>query len=158
MKENFGYDNLNRLTTFAKQTVAYDIKGNITNSSGIGKFEYSASKPYAIETVTASGNTIPLRNQTIAYNAMLRPVSITENGYTATFTYNGDANRVKMLLKQGTADKLTRYYIGNKYELDKTANSTKEKLYVGGDAYSAQTVLVKMVQVHGIYITFVAIT
>lgn len=143
LKENFGYDNLNRLTTFAKQTVAYDIKGNITNSSGIGKFEYSASKPYAIETVTASGNTIPLRNQTIAYNAMLRPVSITENGYTATFTYNGDANRVKMLLKQGTADKLTRYYIGNKYELDKTANSTKEKLYVGGDAYSAQTVLVK---------------
>ena len=74
---------------------------------------------------------------------MLRPASITENGYTATFTYNGDANRVKMLLKQGTADKLTRYYIGNKYELDKTANSTKEKLYVGGDAYSAQTVLVK---------------
>lgn len=53
-----------------------------------------------------------MRNQTIAYNAMLRPASITENGYTATFTYNGDANRVKMLLKQGTADKLTRYYIG----------------------------------------------
>ena len=143
LKENFGYDNLNRLTAFANQAVTYDIKGNITNSSGIGKFEYSANKPYAIETVTPSGNTIPLRNQTIAYNAMLRPASITENGYTATFTYNGDANRVKMLLKQGTADKLTRYYIGNKYELDKTANSTKEKLYVGGDAYSAQTVLVK---------------
>ena len=40
------------------------------------------------------------------------------------------------LLKQGTADKLTRYYIGNKDELDKTANSTKEKLYVGAPALS----------------------
>ncbi len=143
LKENFGYDNLNRLTSFSNQTVTYDIKGNITNSSGIGKFEYSTSKPYAIETVTPSGNVIPLRTQAIAYNAMLRPVSIAENGYTATFTYNGDANRVKMLLKQGATDKLTRYYIDDKYELDKTANGTKEKLYVGGDAYSARAVLVK---------------
>ncbi len=143
LQENFGYDNLNRLTTFGNQTVTYDIKGNITNLSGIGKFEYSTNKPYAIETVTPSGNAIPLRNQTVAYNGMLRPTSITENGYTATFTYNGNADRVKMLLKQGSTDKLTRYYIGNKYELDKTASTTKEKLYVGGDAYSAQAVLVK---------------
>ena len=140
--EKFGYDNLNRLTSIGNQTVTYDEKGNITNSSNVGSFEYSKEKPYAVEAVTPTGNMIPLRNQTVSYNSMLRPLSISENGYTATFSYNGDADRVKMELQQGTADKLVRYYIDDIYELDQTPSGTKEKFYVGGDAYSAKTVLI----------------
>lgn len=48
-----------------------------------------------------------------------------------------------MQLKQGTADKLIRYYIGNQYELDQANGTTKEKLYLGGDIYSAPAVFVK---------------
>lgn len=143
IQENFGYDNLNRLTSFAGQTMTYDNRGNITNSSSVGQFEYNSTNPYAIESVIPNGNRIPLRSQNIIYNKMQRPVSITENGYTANFVYNGDIERVKMSLNQGTTNKLTRYYIGGKYELDQTPTSTREKLYLGGDAYSSNAVLVK---------------
>jgi RHS repeat-associated protein len=141
--ENFGYDNLNRLTSFAGQNIIYDVKGNITNFGSVGQFSYNSSKPYAVDTVIPSGNRIPLRNQTIAYNGLQRPTSIAENGYTANFVYNGDGDRVKMALKQGETDKLIRYYLDNTYESDQTPTGTKEKFYVGGDAYSAPAVLVK---------------
>lgn len=48
-----------------------------------------------------------------------------------------------MSLKQGTTNKLTRYYIGGKYELDQTPTSIREKLYLDGEAYSSNAVLVK---------------
>ena len=38
---------------------------------------------------------------------------------------------------------LTRYYLGGRYELDVTLGNTREKLYLGGDAYSAPMVYVR---------------
>lgn len=38
---------------------------------------------------------------------------------------------------------MTRYYLGGCYEIDETPSGTKEKLYLGGDYYSAPAVLVK---------------
>lgn len=141
--ENFAYDNLNRLTSFAGQNMVYDIKGNITDITSVGQLKYDPSRPYAVEAVIPAGSRIPLRNQTIVYNGLQRPASISENDYTASFAYNDDGDRVKMVLKKGESDKLIRYYIDNTYELDQTPSTTKEKLYVGGDAYSAPVVLVK---------------
>ncbi len=46
-----------------------------------------------------------------------RPETITENGYVATFTYNGEGNRVKMNLKKNNQVQLNKYYWGNQYEL-----------------------------------------
>jgi len=143
IQENFGYDNLNRLTSFGGKTITYDNKGNITDYSTIAKFIYGTSKPYAIETVTPYGTEIPLRNQTISYNSMMRPVSIAENGYIATFSYNGDGDRVKMQLKKDNVDQLIRYYISGQYEIESGIAGSKERLYLGGDAYSAVAVYVK---------------
>ncbi|MDO5666065.1 MAG: hypothetical protein Q4G63_12540 [Bacteroidia bacterium] len=42
---------------------------------------------------------------------------------------------------QATKALLTRYYIGKQYELDAQTNT--ERLYLGGDAYSAPAVYVK---------------
>lgn len=143
-QEDFGYDNLNRLISFGGNTITYDPKGNITENSSVGRFEYNhPDKPYALTDVTIYGEVIPMRNQQITYNGMMRPSSISENNYTATLAYGHSNNRIKMSLMLNNTDVLTRYYIGEQYEVDETLVGTKERLYLGGDAYSAAAVLVK---------------
>ena len=142
LQENFTYDNLNRLTGFGSNTITYDIKGNITNHTAVGSFAYeNTDKLYAVTAVTPYGTAIPLREQNITYNGMQRPATIGENGYTATFTYNDAGSRLKMHLSHNGTTQLTRYYIGGQYELD--SETGMERLYLGGDAYSAPAVYVK---------------
>lgn len=144
IQENFTYDNLNRLTGFGGKTITYDVKGNITDFTTVGKFSYTnTSKPYAVTEISPYGTEIPLRNQTITYNGMMRPSSITEDIYRADFIYNTDADRVRMQIKKNNVVDLTRYYIGGQYEFETGVAGTKEKLYLGGDAYSAAAVYVK---------------
>lgn len=144
IQENFGYDNLNRLTSFNGKTVSYDEKGNITNMSSVGKFGYTNSaKPYALTEVTPNGSSIPLRDQSVAYNGLMRPSSIAEDIYTTGFAYNTDGDRVKMQIKKNNIDDLVRYYLGNNYEVDAGTAGAKERLYIGGDAYTASAVYVK---------------
>lgn len=144
IQESFGYDNLNRLTTYGGQTAGYSPNGNLINKPDIGSFDYATSgKPYAISTATPATNAIPLREQYVTYNSFKRPASITENGYAAVFTYNAAAKRVKMQVTQGGSSVLTRHYLGGQYELDETVGGTKEKLYLSGDAYSAPAVYVR---------------
>ena len=68
---------------------------------------------------------------------------ITENGKTATFTYNAAFDRVKMMVSDCGKSILTRYYLGNCYELEVADNIHKETLYLCGDYYSAPAVVVK---------------
>ncbi|MBP1617274.1 MAG: wapA 1 [Bacteroidetes bacterium] len=144
IQEDFTYDNLNRLTAFGSSTIAYDDKGNITDMSAVGQFAYGNSdKPYAVTGVTPYGTAIALRNQTVTYNGMMRPASISENGNTATFAYTADGERAKMQVSKNGTDSLARYYLGGQYEFDQTLDTTKEKLYLGGDSYSAAAVYVK---------------
>lgn len=143
IQESFGYDNLNRLTSFAGKTAAYSNNGNITNISNVGAFVYNDEKPYAIASITPYGTEVPFREQQITYNALRRPETITENGYVATFTYNGEGNRVKMNLKKNNQVQSNKYYWKNQYEMETGIAGSKEILYLGGDAYSAAAVYVK---------------
>ena len=139
------YDNLNRLTGFAGKSAVYDTKGNLTSKSDVGGFAYQTpGKPYAISGVTTSSDAVPLRNQAVTYSSFKRPLSISEGNYTANFTYNGGHERVKMEVRNNGALELTRYYIGGQYEIDEqTVGGTRQKLYLGGDYYSAPAVYVK---------------
>ncbi|MBV5343882.1 hypothetical protein JZU68_09900, partial [bacterium] len=142
MQEDFVCDNLNRLTNYGGNIVSYNMKGNITNHTAVGSYDYGiTAKPYMLTSVTPCGTAIPLRSQDISYNGMLRPSSISENGYTATFAYDESGQRVKMQLSYNEQMQLTRYYLGGQYELD-TETGT-ERLYLGGDAYSSASVYVK---------------
>ncbi|MDR1763787.1 MAG: hypothetical protein LBR64_07560, partial [Dysgonamonadaceae bacterium] len=145
--ENFTYDNLNRLKTFNGGTAVYDNNGNLTGRTDVGpRFYYqSADKPYAIASISAtSGEDVPMRNQQIEYIAMGKPLTISENGYTATFTYNSDGERVKMSLVKNGQKELNRYYLGGNYEIDdRKVGGLKEKLYICGDFYTAPAVAVK---------------
>jgi RHS repeat-associated protein len=85
-----------------------------------------------------------LREQSVTYTSFERPNVITENGITGTFTYNAAGDRVKMAVLNGPTNLLTRYYLGGQYEIDNGTTATyAEKLYVGGDSYSASAVYVK---------------
>lgn len=144
IQENFTYDNLNRLVGFGGTIITYDANGSITDVSTIGKFEYTnTAKPYAVTGITPYGTAISLKNQSIVYNGLLRPSSITEGAYSASLTYNVGGDRVKMQIKKNDVDDLIRYYIGGRYEVESGAAGSKEKLYLGGDAYSASAVYIK---------------
>ena len=118
--------------------------------SGVGTMQYgNSAKPYQVTLLTPTGTTVPLREQQATYTSFQRPNSITENGITATFAYNAGGERVKMHVAQGATAFLTRYYIGKQYELDAQTNT--ERLYLGGDAYSAPAVYIKEAGVWKIY-------
>jgi RHS repeat-associated protein len=145
IQENFAYDNLNRLTGFAGKTAVYNLNGNINSLSDVGTFQYNTpGKPYTISGVTSPASAIPMRNQTVTYTSFKRPATIAEGQFTAAFTYNGSGNRVKMELKKNGAKELDRYYLFDCYEIDDRAvGGVKEKLYLGGDFYTAPAVYVK---------------
>jgi len=145
IQEDFTYDNLNRLTGYAGKKATYNVNGNINSKTDVGTFQYNTTgKPYALSGVTSPTSLIPQRNQTITYTSFRRPASITEGDYTAAFTFNGNNERVKMELKKNGAKELNRYYISDCYEVDDRAvGGIKEKLYLGGDFYTASAVYVK---------------
>lgn len=141
--ESFIYDGLNRLVSAGGRVFTYDSNGNILSMGGVGSMAYgNTTKPYQITGLApASTSLVPNRQQTITYTCYDRPSTLTEGGQVASFTYNGDGDRVKMLVTNLSTPMLARYYIGGQYEFDQTLSGSKERLYVGGDAYSAPMVL-----------------
>lgn len=140
--ESFTYDNLKRLTNFAGTAVTYDNNGNITSKGDIGSYSYNSSKPFAVEEITLS-NSITAGTENVSYFSFDRPNTITGNGYTVSYTYNGDYDKVKMKKMKNGSVILQRYYLGGCYEADVTSSGTKEKVYLNGDYYSAPAVLIK---------------
>ena len=140
--ETFGYDNLNRLTAIGGRQISYSDNGNVISMDGVGTMSYeNGSKPYQITSLhPADEALVPSRAQSVSYTCYDRPSVLVEGGRSAAFTYNGDGDRVKMYVADGTAEVLTRHYIGSRYEHDHTPSGSKERLYLGGDAYSAPMV------------------
>ena len=126
--------------------MTYAGNGNITAIGGVGSFSYGdASHPYRVTGYTpASGSSaVQFRDQTVTYSATDRPLVLSEGGRSAAFTYNAAGDRAMMEISDSSGEVLTRYYAGGRYELDHTSSSTTERLYLGGDAYSAPLVYQK---------------
>lgn len=151
--EVFGYDDLNRLDTvipdacgdLSQYSVSYRPNGNISEKEGTGVFSYeSNARPYQLTKIDLESDVnVPRVPQSISYTCYSRPSRIIENGVSCSFTYDGDGNRAKMLIANGATPILSRYYIGGQYEIDAKADGTVQRLYLGGDAYSAPMVYVK---------------
>ncbi|MDD4972400.1 MAG: FG-GAP-like repeat-containing protein [Paludibacter sp.] len=142
--ENFSYDGLSRLNCIGVDTIDYDVKGNISKKISVGTFHYNIlGKPYAISGVTSYGNAIPLRSQTVGYTSFMRPDSISENDNLAVFSYNAAGNRVHTKFTNASSLIRDRFYVDSKYIVDIVGDSTKEQLFLGGDAYSAPAVYIK---------------
>ena len=144
--ESFKYDALNRLDTLGTRVAQYANNGNILSLTSVGSMSYAnTGKPYQVTSYNpVYSGLVPSRTQEISYNSLDRPSELEEGYKTATFTYNGAGDRVKMVVADYSTPVLTRYYIGGQYECDVTQSGTKERLYLGGDAYSAPMVLQKV--------------
>jgi len=144
LTEDFTYDGINRLTSYGDNSVTYDIKGNITNKSDVGTFKYGLSnKPYAVSEVDIAGNAVPYREQEITYTSFSRPNTISENNYTASFVYDDESERVRMVVSDKNTNLFSRYYLGGCYELYESAQGVKESLYLSGGYYDAPAVCIK---------------
>ena len=138
--ETFGYDKLNRLCQIGTQQVKYADNGNVLEMPGMGVMGYdNAAKPYQVTAFTPIGNNVPTREQQITYNSFQCPDKITENGYSASFSYDAEGDRAEMTIRKGNDEVLTRQYIDARYEID---NSFTERFYLGGDVYDALAVCV----------------
>jgi len=142
-QENFQYDNLGRLTSDFNGAIVYDSKGNITSKGGTGTMAYTnTSHPYQVGALDAASTSVTWYNsQAITYSSYDRPLTITESGNTAAFTYDAQYNRKRMQVGFSSVVMLRKYYLGNCYEREETPTSTTERLFLGGNAYSAPMAL-----------------
>ena len=144
--ETFTYDSLNRLIGVNNNGVYYyGSDGNPLYSNDVGFFYFDdTAHPYRATALEVEHPDMARgRSQQVSYTSFSRPSVLTEGGRSATFTYNADHDRVKMQVADSTGTILSRYYIGGRYELDIAGSSTKERLYLGGDAYSAPMVYIR---------------
>ena len=151
--ETFEYDNLNRLTRAGTRQFKYDQKGNITSIDGVGSLTYgNSARPYQVTRMAPKADPSSLgmdREQFISYTCYSRPSRIEEDDISASFTYNGDGERVKLYMP-GSNLSVTRYYCGGNYEYEIVRPISRpgsfvqaritRRLYLGGDAYSAPMV------------------
>ena len=142
--ENFTYDSLGRLTSDYTGSISYDIKGNLTSIASVGTMTYpDSAHPYRISRLNASSVFVTMPNsQTVTYTAYDRPAALTEGPPIVVFSYNADYDRVRMLTTVYGSTVMSKHYIGKRYEKEYVNNgTTTERLFVGGDAYSAPMVL-----------------
>ncbi len=145
LTENFGYENL-RLDSIwgnsnANNGFGYENSGNITRKNDLGLMEYDG---YQVTDLYAKdANLVPTDQQDITYTWFQQIEEITEGDYSATFTYNSDQQRCKMVVSQNGSTVYTRWYPGSRYMKEEKGSSTTHYTWLGGDAYSAPAVSVK---------------
>ena len=151
MTESFYYDGLNRLylCVTSPEDIFFEYWPNgsqyFRDDTGYTLYEDS-SHPYRATGMSIEyPNLVKGRSQHISYTTYDRPSILDEGGRRAVFTYNGDYDRVRMQVIDTLTSStlLSRYYIGGRYEIDLSGTTTKERFYLGGDAYSAPMVYVR---------------
>lgn len=123
----------------------YDVFGNLVSQDAVGSMTHGDSThPYRVTGMTPEGQGgFPSGDLRIAYTSFGQPDTISRGAYTAEFLYNASHERVRMIVKQNGTPILTRYYLGGQYEVDNPLGENKEKLYLGGDYYSAPMVYMR---------------
>jgi RHS repeat-associated protein len=149
MKEDFQYDNFDRLSNVhmgltLTLNMGYEgNKGGITTKSDVGTLLYgNTQQPYAVNKINPTTGLTPSALQTITYTSFDKVSTISENNYTATFTYNSDDERAKMVVQQSGTSILTRWYPSGCYIKEIAGSVTKEYTFIGGDSYSAPIVAI----------------
>ena len=126
--------------------MTYDGKGNITAHDAAGAFSYASSKPYALSQIALAVTDFPTATQTITYNSMNRPDTISEGSVTARFKYFEDGERSQMIVSGSNCYNVHKYFGTQFTTLDLNEQGyegQKQILFLGGDAYTAQAALVR---------------
>ena len=150
--ENFGYDALNRLTSYGNYSVTYGDNGNILRKGDAGELAYTnPNRPYAVTGWSPTDQQKAPDETSITYTAGERPSIIRQEAKQAVLTYNAQHDRVRMQYAVNDSIHSTHYYLSGNYEMKKTLADMKEILYLGGGYYEAPAVYVKEGQKTDIY-------
>ena len=150
--ESFGYDALNRLSTFGDKVVKYDNCGNIRQKGDAGELVYTnPNRPYAVTGLAPLSEDRINYGIDITYTAAERPSVIARGTQKAVLTYNANHDRIRMQYSDNSRNLLTRYYLGGNYELDVDSTGMHELLYLGGGYYDASAVLMKKGDTSSVY-------
>ncbi|OAV66206.1 Cell wall-associated polypeptide CWBP200 [Bacteroidales bacterium Barb6XT] len=156
----YTYDNLKRLTSYGDttagsvHTMTYDPNGNILAKSDIsGAYRYETpGKPYAVSHIKQAS---PVKDLDLIYSSIKRPLEIKGRDCRIAFKYNPGNDRVRMSTYAPAADSTetllsVRTYFGS-YECDSSAAGVTERLYLGGDPYSAPLIFLKRERQEDVY-------
>ena len=150
--ESFGYDALNRLSTFGDKVVKYDNCGNVRQKGDAGELVYTnPNRPYAVTGLAPLSEDRINYGIDITYTAAERPSVIARGTQKAVLTYNANHDRIRMQYSDNSRNLLTRYYLGGNYELDVDSTGMHERLYLGGGYYDASAVLMKKGDISSVY-------
>ena len=130
LPEAFAYDDLDRLTGMTMggvtRSVSYHANGNISSKTNLGSFYYGSSHPHAVTGVGSQGN-IPTASQMATYSPFGKVTTLSEDGYTMTFTYGPGEQRWKTVLQHNGATVRTTLYAGDYERI--TENGTTRHIY-----------------------------
>jgi len=150
-KEEFAYDTTDRLTRWGNATHQYDERGRITENSAIGTYEYTRNGYQQQKLTTNEAGETYLEKHplpTVRYNAFKAPEQIyVKDKERISYEYNAFGERSHCYYGNAEVEKAKRpllkhYSHDGSVEIvcNKTDNSTKFILYLGGDTYSAPAV------------------
>lgn len=158
MREDFTYDNLNRLTSSnvfpigglaninPTCSITYDqtgtlSQGNIMTKTDVGSYQYGGFPRHAVKYVNNTPQQISKWRQDITYTPFLKTEKVKETdnqstyNYEQIFTYDAAYERVKSVLTENGTTQQTRYYMDG-YEYN--VNGNEYIYYVpGGDGLCA---------------------
>jgi RHS repeat-associated protein len=137
LKENFSYDDINRLTSVsieggATTYFSYYANGNFESTAPAGTYSYRPSRPHTVTSVTNPYGLISSENQKIFYTSYNKVKKITENSDSLYIYYGMDKERRKIEKYEDGALTLTRYYAHFNYEKDIIGSTVIERHYISG--------------------------
>ncbi len=106
-----------------------------------GTFHYNSSTSYAVSSINPSTGLISSR-YSINYTSFEKVRSIFENKHSATFLYNSDDERSRMIVADSVGTILTRWYPSENCIKEQDGTATKLYTFIGGDIYSAPVVAI----------------
>ena len=123
LKESFGYDGFNRLTsavaknlaesqTYSSQSFDYDPKGNITQKTGVGSYSYgTGASTYAVTGLQPeAGQEALFAHQEATYTSFDKLRSLEQDGKTLSLNYGIDRQRVMQTFSDGNTTRTKRYF------------------------------------------------
>ncbi len=144
--EQFGYDELNRLVDDNGRLISYAQNGNILSKEGVGTITYgNSAKPFQATSIDAVDDATYNRYELLSqYNSFNLPVFYECYNDVVMFDYNSRHEKVKNEYHHTALHYMTTYYLDildyERYFYP--SSKTVQRLYIGGDRYTAPAVCV----------------
>ena len=123
LKESFGYDGYNRLTSavakklsnnenYFSQSFDYDTNGNITQKTGVGIYSYGDdASAYAVTGLQPeTGQNALFPHQEVTYTGFDKLLTLEQEGKTLSVNYDIDRQRVMQTYSNGNTTRTKRYF------------------------------------------------